>query len=105
MYRDYQEQPGVTVAADKDDSGNIDLRNAAGGRFGVPAGSSITTITWYESFDGGDTFLACQDGSGAAVTQTVSAGNSYPFPDSLYASGLVRAEGDAAGTIDVVRKS
>lgn len=96
----------VIIGDDADGSGSndIDMRNAAGGRILIPSGSTITSLTWLESHDG-ETFVSCYDADGNAVSQVVAAGRSYPIPDAVFASGILRAVGDADGTIHVTRKS
>lgn len=75
-----------------------------GGRFYVPAGSSITAITWYDAPKYDDTFLASCDQFGDAITQTVAAGYSYEVPTALAGAGAIKAVVDAAGTLDFALK-
>ena len=73
----------------------------------VPAGSSITTITWYDAPGEDDTFLPSQDSaaSPAALSTTVSAGKSYPIPTDLYGAGALKLVADASGSVDVTLSS
>jgi hypothetical protein len=102
MIRDFNEV-AVTVTDSATTTGEVMLNNAAGGRVLVPAGSSITTLTWHEGRESAR--FACYDEDGVAVTQTVQAGRSYPIPPSLNGAGPVYPVGDVAGTIYVRRKS
>jgi len=78
----------------------------AGGRIFIPAGSSITLLTFHDAPSGDDTFLPSQyqvDSSGApaALTIAVAAGKSYSVPSGLFGAGAFRIEVDVAGTVDV----
>jgi hypothetical protein len=90
---------GTTGAA-----GKVDFRNFSGGQVYVPAGSSITSLTWYGSHDG-VTFLPVQDGAGNAVVSTVAAGYSCLIPASCFACAFLLAVGNAAGTINLSIKT
>ena len=98
--------PSVTVATAVATSTAIPFGDQEGGRFHVPVGSSITALTWYDSMskEADATFLAAYDELGVAVTQTVAAGYSYEIPTSLAGSAMLKAVGDAAGTINVCIK-
>lgn len=78
----------------------------ASGRIYVPAGSSLTTLTFYDAPYAEGTFVASYDDAGtpAAITLTVSAGKSYPIPAKLYGAGAIKIVGNAAGTVDVSLK-
>jgi len=76
----------------------------AGGRYQVPAGSSIAALTWYDAPVPGGTYVAAYDEFVAAITQVVAAGNSYEIPTALAGAGAIKAVGDAAGTIIVSLK-
>ncbi len=95
----------VVVGAAVADSDEIPYGNFAGGRFHVPAGSSITTITWYDAPVLGGTYLSSYTEAGVAITQTVAAGKSYEIPLSLASARALKAVGNAAGTIDVCLKA
>lgn len=90
-----------TVLADADE---IIFTDRLGGRFYVPAGSTITSITWYDAPVVGGTFLASYDADGVALVQTVAAGNSYEIPPSLAGAAALKMVGDADGTVDVILK-
>lgn len=91
---------GTTAAA----SGEIIYSDWAGGRFHVPTGSSITTITWYDAIVPGGDYLPSNDATPEALTQTVAAGQSYEIPPSLAGAASLKLVGDAAGTVDVALK-
>lgn len=94
----------VTVDSTLADAEEICYTDQAGGRFHVPTGSSITSITWYDATTSGGTFRASYDEYGSAVTQTVSAAKSYAIPAALAGAAFLKAVGDADGTIDVTLK-
>lgn len=82
----------------------INMTDADGGRFSVPSGSSLTTITWHTSSAADGTFVPAYDENGSAVTQTVAASRSYPLPVTLNAAAFLKAVGNADGTITLTRK-
>jgi hypothetical protein len=86
-------------------STEIDLRGWAGGMVYVPTGSSITILTWYAAKYPTDTYLPAYDGLGNAVTSIVVGPMAVPIPAALFAAGVIKALGDAAGTIGVTLKS
>ena len=94
----------ATVATDKATSTEIDMRRYAMGRFHVPAGSALTTITWYSSPTAGGTYLPAYDELGVSLAQTVAAGRSYTLPSEMAAGAFIKPEGNAAGTITIVLK-
>tara|TARA_Y100000593_G_scaffold80998_1_gene151349 strand:- start:2659 stop:2883 length:225 start_codon:yes stop_codon:yes gene_type:complete len=71
----------------------------------VPAGSSITTLTWHAAEKPGGTYLAAEDASSSAVTQTVAASQAHPIPTALQGAQVIKATGNAVGTIDITMKS
>lgn len=77
----------------------IPYSEASGGMFRIPAGSSITSLTWYSSESIGGTFAAAYDEDGVAVTQTVVHTRSYAIPAALFGSGSIKAVVNAAGTV------
>lgn len=94
----------VTVGTTSAASEEIIYSDRAGGRFQVPSGSSITSITWYDAPKVGGAYVAAYDEFGVAITQTVSAAKSYEIPIALAGSAAIKAVGDAAGTIVVYAK-
>lgn len=89
-------------------SETINLANFAGGRYLVPdngATGGITQISWYESLDGGTTWVVANDDSAAALDVAVTEGQSYPIPASLFGSEYIRAVATGAtGTLQLVLK-
>ena len=69
----------------------IDFGPSAGGAYYVPSGTDVT-VTWYGSVDG-SAFYPAYDSEGAAVTQTVTSGRTYPIPDALYGYLAVKGVG------------
>jgi len=100
----YTSSHEVTVDTVLADSEEIIYSDRAGGRFHVPTGSSITSITWYDAPESGGTFLPSYDEFGAAITQTVAAGQSYEIPVALAGARVLKAVGDADGTIVIILK-
>ena len=96
---------GVTISVDTvlADAETIYFAHADGARIIVPTGSSLTTLTFHESHDG-TTFVAAYDSTGTAVTLTVAAARSYPFPSTLNASKYVKIVGNADGEVILVAK-
>lgn len=94
-------------------SAAFDYEEYAQARLLIPAGSSITLLTFYETINRSDAqtaALQCFDGAinpgtPVAVELVVAAGQSYPLPDQLYGCDRVIVVGDAAGTIYLKRKT
>ena len=75
----------VAVGTTEPTSDRIPYENHAGGQVYVPAGSSITLLTWYGS-DDGKTFYALYDGAANAVKSSgLAATYSCPIPDECFA--------------------
>lgn len=93
----------VAVTASSTTTGEVDFSEFAGGTVYVPSGSSITTLTFYVAPKIGGTYLAAYDDSSmsspAAVSLTVSAGNAYPIPSSIFGCGAMRMVGNTTGTV------
>lgn len=87
------------------DCGEIPFTNASAGQVFVPAGSNLTTLTWYAAPVSGGTFLAVQNGAGVAVTSTVSAGICCLIPAACFGCAVLKAVGNADGTVDICLKS
>jgi hypothetical protein len=91
-------------------TGRLNYEDASGARIYIPAGSSITTLTyydapvdeaddttvWYEAMDDADT--------PAAIVRTVEAGKSYPIPEALFGARFIAIKADAAGDVYVTKK-
>ena len=84
----------------------IPFAGYAGGRIYVPAGSSLTSLTFYDAPSTDGDFIASYDDAGtpAALTLTVSAGKSYPIPAKLFGAGAIKILGDSDGIVHVCLK-
>jgi|LakMenE01Jun11ns_1017448.scaffolds.fasta_scaffold9957538_6 hypothetical protein len=91
---------GTTVAA----SDAIAFGDFETGMVYIPAGSSITTLTWHASVAQDGTYLAAEDASSAAVTQTVAASQAHPIPAALMGARFLKITGNAAGVVGVTLK-
>ena len=94
----------VTVGDAVADSEAIDYGSYASGMVFIPAGSSITALTWHACETINGTYLAAEDASSAAVTQTVAASQAHPIPVALLGCRYIKAVGDAAGVMGVTLK-
>ena len=95
----------------------IPFGDFAGGKIYIPAGSPITTLTFYSAAvatgrpkpDGTSTtapvYTQCYDKTNAALSLTVAAGRNYPLPDELFADCVVQIVADQAGSVDVSLKA
>jgi hypothetical protein len=83
----------------------IDFKSWAGGRIIIPAGSSITELTFYEGPSFGkktaltdpEIFIHCVD----VETLVVEAGKSYELPTALFGCHAIVIVGDAEGDVTV----
>lgn len=89
-----------TVLADSDE---INIAEYAVGRFEVPDGSSLTTITWHANSKETANYEAAYY-DGVAVTQAVAAGQSHEIPPGLFGAISLKATGNADGTIHISLK-
>jgi hypothetical protein len=85
---------GITVAT----SDEIPFAFAQGKYF-IPAGSSITLVTFYAAPIEGGTYTIMRDILNANITQVVSAGFNYEFPDEAFGAPWVKMIGDAADSV------
>lgn len=87
-------------------SGEIGYGDFEKGMVSVPAGSSLTTLTWHSSLASNGTYLPAFSSAEvpAAVTQTVSAGKAYPIPVDLFGARFLKITGNAAGVVGVTLK-
>lgn len=71
----------------------------------VPAGSSITSLTFHAATESNGTYLPLYEerGSGAtaACTRTVSAGKSYELPAAISGAPFIKIVADAAGSVTI----
>lgn len=94
----------VTVDTTAAASEEINYGGYSGGMVFIPAGSSVTTLTWWAAEKPGGTYLAAQDRDSDAITQTVAASESHPIPIDLYGCRAIKAVTNAAGTMAVSLK-
>lgn len=73
----------------------------AGGQIIIPAGSPITSLTYYVAEKKGGTYVPLYDSTGTAVTQTVSAGKAYSMPSAIYGSQVMKIVVNSAGSVYV----
>lgn len=79
----------------------------------IPNGSSITSLTWWATYELGGTYEAALHVVNASLTpmtyvatvQTVAADGSYPIPDNLAGAVGLKAVANAAGTVNLSLKS
>ena len=91
---------GTTVAA----SDAIAFGDFDRGMVYVPAGSSLTTLTWHASTEQNGTYLAAEDATSTAITQTVGASQAHPIPELLIGARFLKITGNAAGVVGVTLK-
>jgi hypothetical protein len=97
----------VTITTSQTTTGVIDYQLYAGGSLYIVSGS-ITSLTWYGFNEATGTFIAIQElsaGAYVATTQTIAASKAYPLPDSLFGFPYLKAVGDAAGVIKLMKKT
>ena len=92
---------GTTVAQ----SSLIHFGEFESGMIFVPAGSSLTTLTWYSSHTSENSDMLPAYDSAGAIVQTVAAGRSYPIPESLKGTRYLKATGNASGAISCTLKN
>jgi hypothetical protein len=95
---------GVTIAAAVANSTEILFGPYAGATFFVPAGSALSSITWYSSDVPGGTYLPMYDENNVICTQTVSAGRAYQLPTALFGCRVIKGVDAGAGTISITPK-
>jgi len=94
----------ITVATTAASSEEIKFAEFSMGFIQVPAGSSLTSLTWYTAEVTGGTYLAAYDETNSAISQTVAAGQSAQLPVALAGARFLKAVGNAAGTIHLSLK-
>jgi len=95
----------VTVSDVLANSQEIDFRQYSGGMIHIPAGSSITALTFNVATKKGGTYLPAYDTSNTAISLTVAAGRAYPVPDTIFGANFIKLTGDAAGVVDFDMKA
>lgn len=101
------QQPQETVAL-TDAVGTtqeIDYSKYADGSIRIPAGSSITSLTFHGAATRGGTFAALYNASNAAVTRTVAAERIYAIPDECRGLAAIKIVANVAGTVGLSLKS
>ena len=94
-------QRKVSIATALASSSEIPYASYERGQIIVPAGSSITGLTWYVAEKVNGTFIAAYSDATTAVEQTVEAGRAYSIPSALAGAASLKAVGDAAGDVYV----
>lgn len=105
LSRRYATEQTVAITNDIATTGAISIGEFASGQIYVPAGSSLTGLTYHASPSSSGTYLPAQDASGSAVTQTVAHTKCYPIPAILFGAGMLKIVGNAAGNVIVGLKS
>jgi hypothetical protein len=95
---------GVTIAAAVANSTEILFGPYAGATFFVPAGSSLTSITWYAADVPGGTYLPVYDENSVLCRQTVAAGQAYQLPTALFGCRAIKGVDAGGGTISITPK-
>jgi len=84
----------------------VNFRDFAGAIVTVPAGSSITALTWYHCREENGTYQALYDPAGVALTpSTVGAGKDYAIAAEIFPAAFIKIVGDAAGTVHLTLKT
>lgn len=96
----------VTVDTAVANSTAISYGDFEKGMVSIPAGSSLTTLTWHASGSEAGTYLPALSSAAVpvAITQTVSASKVYPIPVDLVGSRFLKITGNAAGVVGVTLK-
>ena len=96
--------PVLAVSDSVAGSGTIRYDNAQSGMVYVPAGSSLTSLTWHASLFEEGPYIAADDSAGAALVQTVAAGQAHPIPAALQGAMFLRITGNVAGEVGYTLK-
>lgn len=94
----------VTVDTSVAASGSIDYSDSVQGMVYIPNGSPLTTLTWHASARVNGEYLAADDATGAAVVQTVAAGQAHPIPSALSGARFLKITGNALGVVGITMK-
>lgn len=97
--------PSVTLTTSSTTTEEIRLGNYSGGFVFIPAGSSVTTLTWWVAEKASGTYFAAYDEDNAAITQTVAASQANAIPSALFGAMAIKAVSNAAGTMAVSLKA
>jgi hypothetical protein len=98
IFRDYHIEPTVVIptAANIATATAINFKDFVGGSVEVPAGSSLTTITYWACMTEDGTYLALYDKNNNPVTQTVAAERIYALKDEVFNCAFIKMTGNAA---------
>lgn len=94
----------VSVGTAVSGSATIPFGDFETGRVYIPVGSTLATLTWHASLSSDGVYLPARNESNTAVTTTVVAGQSYPFPSALVGARFLKITGDVAGQVGVTMK-
>jgi len=98
----------VSVTTSLATTGKIPYGAAAQGEIEIPAGSSITSLTWNSCTEENGTYAAVYDDNLAAPVAQVQAGlvagRSYPIPTPCAGKRWLKPVGNAAGAIQATVK-
>ena len=87
------------------DTPEINMKDFAGGSVSIPAGSTITTLTYYGCHTQGGTHLVLLDSDGVAVTQTVAASRVIDMPAAVFGLPYLKIVSNADGAVSICRKT
>lgn len=98
----------VTVDTTLADSKAIPFSNYTSGRIYIPAGSSITSLTFHDSPTEDGTYLASYDDTAttpvALALTGLAASRSYPIPAKMFGAAWIKMVPNADGTVAIVLK-
>lgn len=90
----------AAITASLGTTAEIDISTKCFGSVIIPAGSGITSLTWYGTETLGGTYVQIQDVS----PQTVAANGGYKIPDNCWGYTALKAVGNTSGNVQVVLK-
>ncbi|MEM7810524.1 MAG: hypothetical protein AAF532_03465 [Planctomycetota bacterium] len=99
--------PKYTIGNSLEGSDPINFAGHLRGRIIIPQTESLTSLTWHESPDGGETWVPSYYQTGddiasateVAMVQSVTAGRAIDMPLNFEAASLLKAVGDVPGEI------
>lgn len=93
----------VTIGTSIGTTTEINCESFTAGMIFVPAGSSITTLTFFVAPVKAGNYHALYDHNTVAVVLTVAAGRAYPFPVATFGARALKLVGNVAGTVDITQ--
>ena len=93
----------VAVGTAVDSSDEIGYESFASGMVFIKT-AGMTTLTWHASATRGGTYMAAEDASSAAVSQTVANNQAHPIPVALLGARFLKITGNVAGTVAISLK-